>query len=87
MVGVSFIKGTIHWDLPFRNLNGNRRFTDSQLDYLHLIKKQIAASLTITARDLTEVPFSEKGGLGRARQLFGSDLNPLLIELNQTLAA
>ncbi len=67
--------------------NVNRRFTDSQLDYLHLIKEQIAASLTITARDLTEVPFSEKGGLGRARQLFGRDLKPLLIELNQTLAA
>ncbi|MXZ29304.1 MAG: hypothetical protein F4Z22_00380, partial [Acidimicrobiia bacterium] len=35
----------------------------------------------------TEAPFSEHGGLGRARQLFGTDLDPLLIELTQALAA
>ena len=49
-----------------------------RLAYLRLIKDHIAASLAVTPRDLTEAPFSEHGGLGRARQLFGADLDPLL---------
>ena len=67
--------------------NTGRAFTGDQLAYLRLIKDHIAASLTIAPRDLTEAPFSEHGGLGRARQLFGPDLDPLLTELTQTLAA
>ena len=64
-----------------------RAFTEDQIAYLRLIKDHIAASLAVTPRDLTEAPFSEHGGLGRARQLFGTDLDPLLDELTQTLAA
>ena len=67
--------------------NTGRAFTGDQFAYLRLIKDHIAASLTIAPRDLTEAPFSEHGGLGRARQLFGPDLDPLLTELTQTLAA
>ena len=67
--------------------NTGRSFTDDQLAYLRLIKDHIAASLSVTPRDLTEAPFSEHGGLGRARQLFGTDLDHLLNELTQTLAA
>ncbi len=58
--------------------NAGRTFTDDQLTYLRMVKDHLAASLTIAPRDLTEAPFSEHGGLGRARQLFGDDLNPLL---------
>ena len=67
--------------------NTGHAFTEDQLAYLQLIKDHIAASLTIAPRDLTEAPFSEHGGLGRARQLFGTDLDPLLTELTQALAA
>jgi hypothetical protein len=31
------------------------------------------------------LPFSQKGGLGRAYQLFGDRLQPLLDELNEVL--
>ena len=34
-----------------------------------------------------EVPFVQEGGLGRANQVFGDELGPLLQELNQVLAA
>ena len=64
-----------------------RHFTDEQTAYLHLIKEHIAASLTAAPADLQNPPFSTHGGLGRARQLFGSDLNPLLEELTLALAA
>lgn len=32
-------------------------------------------------------PFSQRGGLGKAHQLFGSELPGLLDELNEALAA
>ena len=67
--------------------NAGRTFTEDQISYLRMVKDHLAASLTIAPRDLTEAPFSEHGGLGRARQLFGDDLNPLLRELTQALAA
>ena len=67
--------------------NTGRTFTTEQIDYLHLIKNHLAASLNIDSRALTEAPFSEHGGLGRARQLFGEQLSSLLDELTNVLAA
>ena len=64
-----------------------RNFADEQIAYLHLIKAHIAASLAVTPADLQNPPFSSHGGLGKARQLFGNDLNPLLEELTLVLAA
>ena len=62
-------------------------FTDEQLTYLALIKDRIASSLSINLADLQSPPFSDRGGLGKARQLFGSDLNSLLDDLTEALAA
>lgn len=74
------------WLLQQRN--AGQGFSDDQLAYLRLIRDHLAASLTVAPRDLTEAPFSQHGGLGRARQLFGTDrLAPLLEELTETLAA
>ncbi len=64
-----------------------RHFTDEQTAYLHLIKDHIAASLAVAPADLQNPPFSTHGGLAKARQLFGTDLNPLLEELTLALAA
>ena len=62
-------------------------FTEDQLAYLDLIKARIASSLSINLTDLQSPPFSAHGGLGKARQLFGSDLNSLLNDLTEALAA
>ena len=62
-------------------------FTPDQLTYLTLIKDRLATSLHITLPDLQSPPFSAHGGLGRARQLFGSGLNSLLDDLTKVLAA
>ena len=64
-----------------------RCFTDEQIAYLRLIKEHIAASLAVAPADLQSPPFSTHGGLGKARQLFGADLNSLLEELTLVLAA
>ncbi len=64
-----------------------REFTAEQLRWLSMIKDHIAASLHIATDDFNFSPFSERGGIGRAAQLFGTDLSPLLDELNRELAA
>ena len=63
------------------------RFTDEQLDWLRLIRDHLAASLSIEPRELLDPPFSQRGGLGRARELFGQDLDALLAELTEAIAA
>ncbi|MEZ5323378.1 MAG: type I restriction-modification enzyme R subunit C-terminal domain-containing protein [Microthrixaceae bacterium] len=67
--------------------NAGRTFTDEQLDWLGLIRGHLAASLSIEPRELLDPPFSQRGGLGRARELFGQDLDTLLTELTEAIAA
>ena len=46
-----------------------------------------ATSLSIEPEDLDLSPFNQRGGLGKAHQLFGEQLPELLEELNTALAA
>ena len=62
-------------------------FTADQKKWLDAIKDHIASSLAIEQDDLEEVPFNTIGGLGRAYELFGDTLAPILDELNMRLAA
>ena len=62
-------------------------FTPEQLAWLNLIRDHIATSLSIEPEDLELSPFNQRGGLGKAHQLFGAQLPTLLDELNQVLAA
>jgi type I restriction enzyme R subunit len=61
-------------------------FTADQKRWLDAIKDHIASSLAIEQDDLEEVPFNTIGGLGRAYELFGDRLAPILDELNMRLA-
>ena len=62
-------------------------FTPEQLTWLNLIRDHIATSLSIEPEDLELSPFNQRGGLGKAHQLFGEQLPKLLDELNTALAA
>jgi type I restriction enzyme R subunit len=62
-------------------------FTADQRKWLDAIKDHIASSLNIEQDDLEEVPFNQIGGMGRAYELFGDQLNAILDELNMRLAA
>ncbi len=62
-------------------------FTPDQLAWLNLICDHIATSLSIEPDDFDYAPFSQRGGLGKAHQLFGEKLPELLDELNTVLAA
>ncbi len=63
------------------------RFTPEQIKWLEMIRDHIAANLGIEPDDFEYAPFAQEGGLGRVYQLFGDELNPLIEQLNETLAA
>jgi type I restriction enzyme R subunit len=62
-----------------------RSFTDEQRQWLEAIRDHIATSLAIDMDDFEYVPFVQRGGLGKAQQVFGKDLMPLMEELNRVL--
>ncbi|MBA3441088.1 MAG: DEAD/DEAH box helicase family protein [Pyrinomonadaceae bacterium] len=64
-----------------------RTFTDEQRQWLELIRDHIAGSLKIEMDDFEYTPFTQRGGAGVAFRTFGQELQPLLDELNEVLAA
>jgi type I restriction enzyme R subunit len=64
-----------------------KSFTDEQRKWLEMIRDHIAANLLIETDDFDYAPFAQAGGIGKVWQLFGDDLNVILDELNEVLAA
>ena len=64
-----------------------RTFTADQVRWLEMMRDHIAASVEMAVDDFDYAPFAEEGGLGRAAQVFGDRLRPLIDELNEALAA
>ena len=64
-----------------------KKFTNEQRHWLEMIRDHVAANLVVEPDDFEYVPFTQKGGLGKASQLFGADLPHLLESLNRELAA
>src|SRR5690554_4385692 len=70
-----------------QNAGQHNRFTPEQLDWLRLIKDHVVSSYHIEIDDLDYTPFDAKGGKGRMYQLFGKEMNGIIDELNEVLAA
>jgi type I restriction enzyme R subunit len=70
-----------------RGEGGEGRFTPEQLHWLEMIRDHIAANLGIEPDDFEYAPFAQEGGLGKVHQLFGDELNTLIEQLNESLAA
>jgi hypothetical protein len=62
--------------------DGGRAFTPEQVRWLEMMRDHIAANVEIDVEDFDYVPFAEQGGLGKASEVFGAALRPLLNELN-----
>jgi type I restriction enzyme R subunit len=62
-------------------------FTPEQKEWLLMIKNHIASSVSIEKDDFENVPFNQKGGMVKAYQLFGQELDSILTQLNEALAA
>jgi type I restriction enzyme R subunit len=65
----------------------DKDFDEEKLRWLEMIKDHIAGNLSIETDDFEYAPFSQEGGLGKVYQLFGDELNDILAELNEVLAA
>jgi type I restriction enzyme, R subunit len=71
-----------------RQIKAGRSFTEEQMNWLRAIKDYLAANVEIAPADLMrDQPFNEWGGVIAARKLFGTDLNGMLDELSEALAA
>lgn len=62
-------------------------FTVEQLKWLTWMKENVAEAAGISAESFEYTPFAEHGGIGKAVQVFGDQLTPLLDELTEVLAA
>ena len=62
-------------------------FTAVQVQWLTWMKENIASELGIGPDSFEYTPFAEHGGIGRAAQVFGDRLSPLMNELTEVLAA
>lgn len=65
----------------------HNRFTAEQLDWLRLIKDHVVSSYHIEVEDLDYTPFDSLGGRGKMHKLFGDQMNEIINELNEVLAA
>lgn len=63
------------------------KFTKEQMDWLYMLKEQIATSVHFETDDLDYTPFDAKGGRGKMWQLFGDEMETIINELNEALAA
>ena len=70
-----------------QNAGQHNRFTSEQLDWLRMIKDHVVSSYHIEIDDLDFTPFDAKGGRGKMHQLFGNEMDEIINELNEVLAA
>ncbi len=74
-------------DWVFKKQAGTLKFTEDQMNWLRMIKDYVATSFHLEIDDLDYTPFDALGGRGRMYQLFGDEMNTMISELNETLAA
>jgi type I restriction enzyme, R subunit len=100
---VSLVRYTLEQDqelVPFRDQVEERfaawlatqeqqgvTFTPDQLQWLTWMKENIASEMGVGPDSFDYTPFVEHGGIGRAYQVFGERLSPLMDELTEVLAA
>ena len=66
---------------------GPLKYTDEQAAWLRMMRDFVASSFRLDREAFSLSPFAERGGLGKAWQLFGEQTFELIDELNETLAA
>tara|TARA_B110001452_G_scaffold110621_1_gene91756 strand:- start:975 stop:3785 length:2811 start_codon:yes stop_codon:yes gene_type:complete len=70
-----------------QNAGQHNRFTNEQMDWLRMIKDHVVSSYHIQLDDLDNLPFDAQGGRGKMFKLFGKEMNDIINELNEVLAA
>jgi type I restriction enzyme R subunit len=70
-----------------QNAGKHNRFTNEQMEWLRMIKDHVVSSYHIEIEDLDYTPFDSLGGRGKMYQLFGDQIDVIINELNEVLAA
>ncbi|SOZ34140.1 DEAD/DEAH box helicase family protein [Cupriavidus neocaledonicus] len=65
----------------------SEKFNEEQMNWLRMIRDHVANSFHIERDDLEMAPFDGQGGLGKMYQLFGTQMDALLDDLNGVLVA
>ena len=80
-------RATVRGLAELHRSRGGSPFTVEQMQWLTWMKENIAGELGIAPESFEYTPFVEHGGIGKAAQVFGDRLTPLLDELTEVLAA
>ncbi len=70
-----------------RHSGSGEKFNDEQMDWLRMIREHIITSFHLERDDLDLAPFDSRGGMGQMYKLFGDQMDELIGELNEILAA
>jgi type I restriction enzyme R subunit len=74
--------------LAFSKVTKGKTFTPEQQQWLGLIEAHLIENLTIDLGDFDLLPvFARKGGLGQATRVFGGELQDLIVQFNEAIAA
>jgi type I restriction enzyme, R subunit len=96
---ISMVKHASNYDIPIltaqervekavAKLIEMHSFSDEQLNWLSYIKEHLIENLAISQDDFEIMPvFERRGGLTKARQIFGADFEPIIQAINEALAA
>lgn len=65
-----------------------RDFSEEQINWLELIRNHLTENLTIDVEDFEDAPiFTRMGGKSKATKVFGSELDSIILKLNELIAA
>ncbi len=70
-----------------RHSGSGEKFNEEQMDWLRMIREHIVTSFRLDREDLDMAPFDSKGGMGQMYKLFGEQMDDVIDELNEALAA
>ncbi|OIQ38097.1 MAG: restriction endonuclease subunit R [Roseobacter sp. MedPE-SWde] len=70
-----------------RHSGAGDKFSEAQMEWLHMIRDHLVTSFTIERDDLELSPFDGKGGMGQMYALFGDQMDDVMTEMNEALSA
>lgn len=74
-------------DWIFEKNAGNSHFSEEQMEWLRMLRDNIAVNASVEKDDLELTPFDDKGGLAKFYALFGAKYEEALVEMNLALVA